>query len=262
MTRSEKGSVRVPEADIKDLKVQRNVSSLKQLAIEKLRSAILEMRFRPGMRLIERELCEMMGVSRTLVREALTQLEAEGLVRIIPHKGPIVAAYTRDEAIAIYELRAVLEENLGRLFTQRASDIEVAALKSQLDEIGRVFGRRDQSRWLAAKTEFYETLLVGCGNPFLAQMLRSIHGRVTMLRATTMAQFGRLAESLAELTEIVSAIETRDADAAAAACRRHVQSASLIAAGALTTDASDEHSSSVQGTTRHSRQRRGASIGR
>ncbi len=253
----------MPEANIKDLKVQRSVSSLKQLAIGKLRSAILEMRFRPGMRLIERELCEMMGVSRTLVREALTQLEAEGLVRIIPHKGPIVAAYTRDEAIAIYELRAVLEENLGKLFTLRASDAEVTVLKSGLDEIGRVFGRCDQSRWLAAKTEFYETLLAGCGNPFLAQMLRSIHGRVTMLRATTMAQTGRLAKSLAELTDIVSAIETRDANAAAAACRRHVESAARIATGALTTGASDEDGSAAQDTTGHARSRgRGASAGR
>ncbi|MGL4439034.1 MAG: GntR family transcriptional regulator [Bosea sp. (in: a-proteobacteria)] len=206
---------------------------MKQLAADRLRSAILLMRFKPGDRLVERELQEEMGVSRTLIREILTQLEAEGLVQIIPHKGPIVARYTREEAISIYELRAVLEAEMGRLFTERATIQERADLKATLTSIRKAFSTSDQLSWLASKTSFYETLLTGARNPFLAQMLRLIHGRVTMLRATTMAQPGRLKESFRELETIVSAAMAGDADATAGACRAHVENAGRVATGAL-----------------------------
>src|ERR1700678_320881 len=89
-------------------RVLRPISTLRQQVIEGLRLCISDLTFRPGDRLIERELCEMLGVSRTLIREALSQLVAEGLVQIIPHKGPIVAVMTADEARGLYEVRAVL----------------------------------------------------------------------------------------------------------------------------------------------------------
>ncbi len=74
---------------------------------------MLSGRFKPGERLIERELCDMMGVSRTAVREALRQLESEGLVENIAKRGPIVARITRTDAISIYEMRGVIRGPRG-----------------------------------------------------------------------------------------------------------------------------------------------------
>jgi DNA-binding GntR family transcriptional regulator len=79
----------VPSAT--DMRVVRNTVTLRQQVLEVLRSAILNFQFKPGDRLIERELCEMTGVSRTSVREALRHLESEGLVQNLPNKGPMVA---------------------------------------------------------------------------------------------------------------------------------------------------------------------------
>ncbi len=85
----------------RSLLVKRDAVPLRNKVVERLRSAISEQRLPQGSRLIERELCEMLGVSRTLVREALRQLEAEGLVTIIPNRGPAVALLDRKTAASI-----------------------------------------------------------------------------------------------------------------------------------------------------------------
>ena len=104
---------------VASLRVVRSMVSLKKQVVESLRTAIFDRRFSPGDRLVERELCEMLDVSRTLLREALSQLEAEGVVQIIPHRGPIVAVYRAEDAKSIYEVRAALEEMAGRCFVER-----------------------------------------------------------------------------------------------------------------------------------------------
>jgi DNA-binding GntR family transcriptional regulator len=214
---------------VTNLHVIRSIVSLKKQVVESLRAAIFEGRFKPGDRLVEREICELLDVSRTLLREALSQLEAEGIIRIIPHRGPIVADYTVEEARAIYELRAVLEEMAGRLFVERASEKERKELETAFAELKLAYKGRQQKSRLAVKSSFYAALCAGAHNPVLVEMLRLIHGRVTMLRAKTLAHPGRLSLSVAELKDIVQAVKRRDADAAAAACRRHVMNASAVA---------------------------------
>jgi DNA-binding GntR family transcriptional regulator len=218
------------------LRVLRPLASLKRQVVESLRRAIGEGRFRPGDRLVERELCEMLDVSRALLREALSQLEAEGLVQIIPHKGPIVAIYSAKEAGAIYELRATLEEMAGRCFVERATKTERVALETAYAELARSYRGRSTQDQLTVKAKFYAALTAGAHNPILEDMLRLIHGRVTILRATTLAQPGRLAEAAAELGDIVQAVIRNDAAAAALACRRHVTNAATIANAILSAE--------------------------
>jgi DNA-binding GntR family transcriptional regulator len=91
-----------------------------------LRQAIVSGRLAPGARLIERELCESLSVSRTSIREALRRLEAEKLVRIVPHKGPMVAVMTRQEASELYAIRGLLEGFAAAGFTRHADDASVA----------------------------------------------------------------------------------------------------------------------------------------
>src|SRR5689334_22743137 len=95
--------------------IQKFAAPLRQQVDDGLRQAIISGRLAPGARLTERELTEMMGVSRTVIREALRQLESEGLVAIIPHKGPVVRALSLDEARDLYSIRAVLEGFAARL---------------------------------------------------------------------------------------------------------------------------------------------------
>jgi DNA-binding GntR family transcriptional regulator len=218
---------------VASLRVVRSIVSLKKQVVESLRAAIFDRRFAPGDRLVERELCEMLDVSRTLLREALSQLEAEGVVQIIPHRGPIVAVYTAEDAKSIYEVRAALEEMAGRSFVERATEQECKALETAFAEMKRSCTSKLGADHLTVKAKFYAALTAGAHNPVLVEMLRLIHGRVSMLRATTLTQPGRLATSLAELGNIVKAIKARDAEAAARACRRHVENAGAIAIAIL-----------------------------
>jgi DNA-binding GntR family transcriptional regulator len=221
---------------VESLRVVRSLVSLKKQVVESLRTAIFDRRFSPGDRLVERELCEMLDVSRTLLREALSQLEAEGVVQIIPHRGPIVAVYTAEDAKSIYEVRAALEEMAGRCFVERATQSERKALETAFAEMKRSCTSKLGADHLTVKTKFYAALTMGAHNPVLVEMLRLIHGRVSMLRATTLAQPGRLAASLAELGNIVKTVKARDAEAAARACRLHVENAGVIAITILAED--------------------------
>lgn len=217
---------------------------VREQVLHKVRRAIVEGRFRPGERLIERELCELMGVSRTSIREVLRQLEAEKLVVNVPNKGVVVASLTADEAQAIYEVRAALEGLAGQLFAERASDEQIEALAARLAAIERLQESRDQRALVRAKDEFYQVLLAGAGNPIIQAMLLSLHDRVALLRATTLAHPGRPAESVAELRQIVMAVQRRNAGAAWQACVTHVSKAAAIAIAALRTASTTEGSTS------------------
>ena len=105
-----------------ELRIARDLPTLRDLTTDKLREAIMAQRFKPGQHLVERDLCEQTGVSRSSVREALRHLEAEGLVERRGNRGLFVASITPDEARQIYEVRAAIEPEMARLFAARATD--------------------------------------------------------------------------------------------------------------------------------------------
>ena len=107
-----------PKIDV----IQRFAAPLRLQVLDGLRRAIIDGRLAPGARLTERELTEMMGVSRTVIREALRQLETEGLIANVPNKGPVVRALSLAEARDLYMIRAVLEGLGARLFVTNADD--------------------------------------------------------------------------------------------------------------------------------------------
>src|SRR5690606_2360279 len=125
---------------------------------------ILVGKFRPGERLPERELCEMTGVSRTLVREALRQLESEGLIHVIPHRGPVVDKLTPEQAEGIYQVREELEGLASQLFAERATSEQHKALQAAFRDLKRAMAQGDALSQVAAKNYFYQCLLEGAGN--------------------------------------------------------------------------------------------------
>jgi DNA-binding GntR family transcriptional regulator len=143
---------------------------------------------------------------------------------------------TGDEARGLYEVRAVLEALAGRQFTERATEEQRTALKNALSELASMRdmqGQEGTMRFLKQKAQFYDVILEGAGNPVLTEMLRLVHTRVMMLRATTLSQEGRLVQSYDEIAAIVDAVMRNDADAAAAACKHHVEQAERLAVQVL-----------------------------
>ncbi|GFN27501.1 MULTISPECIES: GntR family transcriptional regulator [Achromobacter] len=223
-----------PQAEPKDdFKVQRVASVLRHSVTESIRNAILVGRFRAGERLPERELCEMTGVSRTLVREALRQLESEGLIIVIPHRGPVVERLSPEQARGIYQVREELEGLACQLFAEHATEAQLAALREAFQGLKRALTRGTALEQIAAKNAFYQQLLDGAGNEALTNTLRLLNSRVMLLRSTSMQAPGRAKHSVAELSDLLRALEKRDGKAARVAGSLHVRNAASVAIGIL-----------------------------
>lgn len=161
-------------------------------------------------------------------------MEAEGLVVNVPNRGPVVRTLTATEAEDLYQVRGLLEGLAGRLFAQRASDEEVAQLRSALDALQAKLAVGDSGVIAQGPDRpFYDVMIRGCRNQTVSSVLHSLHNRIVLLRATTLGQPGRASDTLAELSRIVEAIEQRDADAAWQACVDHVERAAEVAVRAL-----------------------------
>lgn len=198
---------------------------LRKQVEEILRQSIISGRLQPGTHLVDRELCEELRVSRTVIREAQRSLEAEGLVVIYPNRGCFVRPISSEQARQIYEVRAVLEPLAGRAFAERASDEEVVQLRSLYDEFRRAARKPDPVGLSEIKARFYRHLLRGSRNEFAERMMGQILNHVSQYRATSMSVPGRLARTSRELSLIVEAIERRDPQAAWEACLHHVEEA-------------------------------------
>jgi DNA-binding GntR family transcriptional regulator len=216
------------EAPIADLtsRVDRVAAPLREQVLELLQQEILEMRLRPGQRLVERELVERIGVSRTTIREVLRQLSAEGLVTTIPQKGAIVAIPSTKEAAEVYEVRALLEGIIARQFAEKASDEQLRRLHDAFRAMEAEYQEsHDSRRLLRAKGSIYEVLFEGADNATVRSILQGFQARVAVMRAATLATPGRADESLEEIRAIVAAIERREPGEAERASAFHVKQA-------------------------------------
>lgn len=224
-----------------DVQVRRVAAPVREQVLDQLREAIVEHRLEPGQRLVERELVELTGVSRTTIREVLRELAAEGLVDTIPHRGTVVASLSDARAGELYEVRAVLESLAVRQFSKRASDEHRAALREALEGIAAALDAPHPARaLLAAKKRFYDALFAGAGNVTIAEIVEGLQTRVMFLRATSLAQAGRPAETVDEVRAIVEALEAGDADRAAEACAYHVRQAARTVLGAIAHDREED----------------------
>ncbi len=203
--------------------VVRAAAPLRLQVVDQLRQAIIAGRLEPGGRLVERELITMLGVSRTVIREALRQLETEGLIAMVPNKGPVVRKLTLAEAKELYSIRAVLEGLAARLFVENANDGVVARLAEALDQTVDAYRRGDPQDILETKNNFYDVLFEGAGSETLSAMLGTLHARIWRWRAMGLGHPRRSPErsreSIKDLRSLLAAIRKRDAALAEALVR-------------------------------------------
>ena len=114
-----------------------DIPTVRSMVTQKLREAIMSGTLKPGQRLVERELCEMTGVSRPSIREALRLLEADGLVNTVPHRGPVVSTISLEEAKQLYTARAVLEGFAGRECARLHDPVVVRRIGDALTRLKR-----------------------------------------------------------------------------------------------------------------------------
>lgn len=207
---------------------------IRSQVVETLRTAITSGRFAPGQRLVEKDLCDLLGVSRPSVREALRELESEGLIHTIPNRGPLVSRLTSRDAASIYEVRGILEALAAKLCAERATPEQVAHLAATVDALEAASRTGDVEQVLVAKRAFYDALLDGSQNVIIPSMLRTMNARITQLRRVSLSSAERLPETIREIRAVVKAIADRDPEAAFKASLHHIEEASRIATAKLT----------------------------
>ncbi len=178
--------------------------------------------YRPGDRLVESELAERFGVSRTPVREALQRLETQGLLAR-DGRSLIVASLDHDQMAELYVVRGALEGLAARLAARHAAEEEVAVLRALCQEDRALLG--DPQALARANRRFHHQIHLASHNRFLVQQLGLVHRSMALMAETSLAAEGRGPHALAEHEAIVAAIAARDGDAAEAALRAHISRA-------------------------------------
>lgn len=203
--------------------------TVQSLAVNRIREAILSGIFTPGQRIREAELCQRLGVSRTSVREALRSLESERLVTIIPNKGPVITELSWEAAEQIYNVRGLLEAEAAALMAQRCNLDDLEKMRVALLAFDTAVSRGSLPDQIAATGEFYKTILNGCRNEIIAQIIEGLLARINMLRLRSMSMSGRSRFSAMEMWRIFEAISAGDVEEARVAAREHVESAKTSA---------------------------------
>ena len=213
------------------------VSSTCEQTIMALRDAILDFRFFPGERLKERDLCNLLGVSRTSVRESLRHLQAEGLIDIEPNRGPIVASVSKNQLIQIYESRSIMDSQVVGAFVCRATDEEIRWLKKNTEEVIESIGLDGGVPHVVVKLvdNYYETLYWGSRNDFLSGFSRSLRARVRYIRGMSPVCYSRdwARKSRDSYLKVIESVEERDSEAAMGAVRVRIENARGIALSIL-----------------------------
>ncbi|OVZ64979.1 GntR family transcriptional regulator [Pigmentiphaga sp. NML080357] len=192
-------------------------------AYQYVRTAIRSGELAPGTRLREIELAELLGLSRTPVREALSRLESEGLVVNESGRGLVVTELDQSMINELYVMREVLEGTAARLAARHASDVEISALREIADRDAQLLEQPDQ---LAVNNHFFHETLYRCAhNRYLLKTLNSLQESMSLLGPTTLAMPGRAQSSSREHQEMVAALEQRDPDLAERITREHIRAA-------------------------------------
>jgi DNA-binding GntR family transcriptional regulator len=189
---------------------------------EYLIDAILRGQLRPGDRIIETRIAQDLGVSQTPVREALRDLELLGFVTSEPFRGTRVRAFTHEELVQIYPIRAAIEGVAARAAATRITTEQLLALEEQIDRMREASELGDEATAIEADIAFHRIIVEASGNRLLEQFWTSLS-----LATTTFLTFSihrRAIEGLAARHEpILEALRARDPDRAEAAMRRHIE---------------------------------------
>jgi DNA-binding GntR family transcriptional regulator len=202
--------------------LQQPSTSLRSRIILSLRRAIETGVLEPGARLVERDLCEQLQVSRTSLREALGELQAEGILAYSPTRRLSVSVISQTDAENAYRIRAAMEALVVEQFIEKAGDAELAALVQESKRLKNAYRSGDVEQMLVAKREFYDSICSGAQNPMAFDIINRLVLRTSGLRRRSLMRKQRQQESIKEIDILVEAIRKRDVKSAREAAMQNV----------------------------------------
>lgn len=198
---------------------------LRDVVFENLREAIVEGKLNPGQRLMEVQLAEQLGVSRTPVREAIRKLELEGLVVMLPRKGAYVANMSLKDIIDVLEIRSTLEGLASSLAAERIHPENIKELEKIAKEFEQNADNTDLDELLKKDVEFHECIFKATNNKKLHQLITSLWEQVYRFRATYIADYESVKSIIKEHQLILDAIKKGDNELAKKYAKEHIEKA-------------------------------------
>ena len=196
---------------------------LHQEVAVRLRQRIVEGQIAPGAKLNERELSELLQVSRTPLREAIKMLAAEGLVELLPNRGAVAAQLSPQDVADTFEVIAGLEGQSGELAAARISVPELAEIRALHFEMLAAFTRRDLSTYYRLNAQIHERINAAARNPVLTHTYRTVNARLQALRFRSNFDERKWQRADQEHEAMVEHLAARDAPALRALLVRHLE---------------------------------------
>lgn len=195
---------------------------LRDIVFQTLRNAIITGEFQPGERLMETQLAEKLGVSRTPIREAIRKLELEGLVIMVPRKGAQVAQFTEKDIQDVLEVRAALEALAAKLACKRMDDRSFLKLQLAIAEYSYAAKNKDLETMIEKDVEFHDIICNATQNDKLIQMFNNLKEQVNRYRITYIKNAEDSETVVAEHTAILQALQNRDEETASSLASKHI----------------------------------------
>ncbi|MDF2569287.1 MAG: rspR 3 [Sporomusa sp.] len=196
---------------------------LREVVAETLREAIVNGVLKPGERLMEIQLAEELGVSRTPVREAIRKLELEGFVVMIPRRGTYVADLSIKDINEVFEIRTALDVLAAGLAVERITEDELEQLERLLVEIAELIEQDDADKIVESDSQFHDILYRASRNDRLVGIINNLREQFTRFRSISIQYPGRMQKSVEEHRRLVEAIASRDTDLAQQLAREHME---------------------------------------
>lgn len=191
-----------------------------------LRNAILEGKLQPGERLVERDIAEKLGISRTPVRESIRKLELERLVTHIPRKGVVVTGFSKADVMEIMEIRKALEGLICGIAATRIKPKDLERLEAMLKQIQDEHAKGNQKKVNQLHDRFHEIIYRAAESPRVYELLNNMREYINRFAQIGYTKPGRTEEALIEHDQMVHALRNHDTREAEEASKRHVDKSS------------------------------------
>lgn len=198
-------------------------AALHEQVAQRLRQMLVEGRIAPGAKLNERELSELLAVSRTPLREAIKMLAAEGLVELLPHRGAIAVSLGEADIQNTFEVMAGLEGMTGELAAQRITPAELAEIQAMQFEMMAAYTRRDLSAYYQLNARIHAAISAAAKNPVLSQVYKQVNARLQALRFRSNQDGEKWKRAVKEHEKMIEALAAHDGAAMREVLQQHLR---------------------------------------
>ena len=185
-------------------------AALHEQVAQRLRQMLVEGRIAPGAKLNERELSELLNVSRTPLREAIKMLAAEGLVELLPNRGAVAVSLTEADVLNTFEVMAGLEAQSGELAAQRITDHELAEIQAMHYEMMAAYTRKDLSAYYTLNARIHNAINAAAKNPVLGSIYNQVNARLQALRFRSNQDGEKWKSAMKEHDKMIDALAAHD----------------------------------------------------